>query len=95
MVVSNAYLGFPSLGLEETGFSGKTHPHVMMWGYKVKEGSKNVVFQVEPRALGVVGVSGTPSYYVLLVSAWILRMEWAWLDCMCLHHKFYVRVSFS
>jgi hypothetical protein len=41
----------------------------------VKKGSKNIVLQVEPRALGVVGVSGALSYGVLLASAWILRME--------------------
>ncbi len=28
----------------------------------MREGSKNVVFRVEPRALGVVGVSEVPSY---------------------------------
>jgi hypothetical protein len=45
--------------------------------------------------LGVVGVSGVPSCGVSLASAWILQMEWAWLDCMCLHHKFYDSGSFS
>ncbi len=39
---------------------------------------------LEPRVLGVVGVSGASSYSVPLASAWILRMEWAWLDYMCL-----------
>jgi hypothetical protein len=29
MVASSAYLGFPGLGLKESGFSGKTHPHVV------------------------------------------------------------------
>jgi len=29
MVVSNAYLGFPSLGLEESGSFGRTHPRVV------------------------------------------------------------------
>jgi hypothetical protein len=61
----------------------------------VRKGSKNVVLQVEPRALGVVGVSGTISYGVLLASAWILKVEMAWLDCMCLHHEFYDNRSFS
>jgi hypothetical protein len=32
MVVSSAYLGFPSLGLEESGSSSKTHPHVVSGG---------------------------------------------------------------
>jgi len=39
--------------------------------------------------LGVVGVSGAPSYGIPLTSTWILQVEWAWLDYMCLHHKFY------
>jgi hypothetical protein len=29
MVVSSAYLGFLGLGLEESGSSGRTHPHVV------------------------------------------------------------------
>jgi hypothetical protein len=33
--------------------------------------------------LGVVGVNGALSYGVSLASAWILQVEWAWLDCMC------------
>jgi hypothetical protein len=41
-------------------------------GYKMKESSKNGVLQVEPRALGIVGVSGDSSYGVLLGLAWIL-----------------------
>ncbi len=60
----------------------------------MREGSKNVVLRVEPRALGVVGVSGAPSYGVPLASAWILQVEWAWFDCMCLHHEFYDNISF-
>jgi hypothetical protein len=32
MVVNSAYLGFPSLGLEESDFSGGTHPHVVSGG---------------------------------------------------------------
>ncbi len=32
MVVSSAYLGFPGLGLEESGSSNKTHPHVVSGG---------------------------------------------------------------
>jgi hypothetical protein len=60
----------------------------------VRKGSKNVVLQVEPKALGVVGVSGALSYGVPLASTWTLRMEWAWLDCMCLHHEFYDSRSF-
>jgi hypothetical protein len=61
----------------------------------MKEGSKNVVLRVELRTLGVVGVSGASNYGVSLASAWILRVEWAWLDCMCLHHEFYDSRSFS
>jgi hypothetical protein len=38
----------------------------------VRKVSKNVVLRVEPRALGVVGVSGAPNYGVPLESAWIL-----------------------
>ncbi len=61
----------------------------------MRKGSKNVILRVEPRALGVVGVSGALSYGVPLASAWILRVEWAWLDYMCLHHEFYDIRSFS
>ncbi len=61
----------------------------------MREGSKNIVLQVEPRTLGVVGISGASNYGVSLASAWILRMEWAWLDYMCLHHEFYDNISFS
>jgi len=32
MVVSSAYLGFPGLGLEDSGFFGRTHPHVVGGG---------------------------------------------------------------
>jgi hypothetical protein len=60
----------------------------------VREGSKNVVFRVEPRALGVVGVNGVPSYGVPLASAWIFQVERVWLECMCLHHEFYDSRSF-
>jgi hypothetical protein len=59
---------FPHLGLKESGSSGRTHPHVVSGGYSVKEGSKNVVLRVEPRALGVVGVSGAPNYGVQLAT---------------------------
>ncbi len=65
-------------------------PSCCEWGYKVREGSR-----IEPRALGVVGVNGAPSYGVPLASAWILKVKWAWLDCMCLHHEFYDSRSFS
>ncbi len=68
MVVSNAYLGFLGLGLEENGSFGKTHPHVVSVGL-VKEGWKNVILRVEPKVLGVVGVSGALSYGVSLTSA--------------------------
>ncbi len=34
MVMSSAYLGFPGLGLEESGSFGKTHPHVVSGGIK-------------------------------------------------------------
>jgi hypothetical protein len=61
----------------------------------VRKGYKNVVLRVKLRTLEVVGVSGTPSYGVPLTSAWILRVEWAWLDCMCLHHEFNDSISFS
>jgi hypothetical protein len=61
----------------------------------MRKGSKNVVLRVEPRMLGVIGISGAPSYGVSLASASILQVEWAWLDCMCLHHKFYDSRYFS
>jgi hypothetical protein len=61
----------------------------------VREGSKNVVLQVEPRTLGIVEVSGTLSYGVPLASTWIPQVEWAWFNYMCLHHKFYDSRSFS
>jgi hypothetical protein len=60
MVVSSVYLGFPGLGLEESGSSGKTHPHVVSGGIKCVR---------DPKALGVVRVSGALSYGVLLASA--------------------------
>jgi len=34
MVASSAYLGFLGLGLEESGSSGRTHPHVVNGGIK-------------------------------------------------------------
>ncbi len=34
MVTSSAYLGFPGLGLEESGSFGKTHSHVVSGGIK-------------------------------------------------------------
>jgi hypothetical protein len=40
MVMSSAYLGFPSLGLEESGSSGRTHPHVVSGGIKCEKGLK-------------------------------------------------------
>ncbi len=40
MVVSSAYLGFLGLGLEESGFSGRTHPHVVSGGIKCERGLK-------------------------------------------------------
>jgi hypothetical protein len=40
MVVSNAYLGFPGLGLEESGSSGKTHLYVVSGGIKSEKGLK-------------------------------------------------------
>jgi len=65
-------------------------PTLMLWmGYSVKESSKNVILWVELRVLGVVGVGGASSYGVLLPSACILWVEWAWLDYMCLYYKFY------
>jgi hypothetical protein len=62
MVASSAYLGFLGLGLEESGSSGRTHPHVVSGGIKCERGLK------EPKALGVVGVSGASSYGVPLAS---------------------------
>ncbi len=38
MVTSSAYLRFPSLGLEESGSSGMTHPHVVSGGIKCVKG---------------------------------------------------------
>jgi len=32
MVANSAYLRFLGLGLEESGFSGRTHPHVVNGG---------------------------------------------------------------
>jgi hypothetical protein len=61
----------------------------------VKEGSKNVVLRIEPKVLGVVRVNGISNYGVPLASAWILQVEWVWLDCMCLHHEFYDSRFFS
>jgi hypothetical protein len=92
MVVNSAYLGFPGLGLEENGSFGRTHPCVVSEGYSMRKDSKNVV---ELKVLGVVGISGASSYGVPLASAWILRVEWAWLDYMCLHQEFYDSRSFS
>jgi len=40
MVASNAYLGFLGLGLEESGSSGRTHPHVVSEGIKCEKGFK-------------------------------------------------------
>jgi hypothetical protein len=45
--------------------------------------------------LGIIGVSGVSNYGVPLISAWILQVEWAWFDCMCLHHEFYDSRTFS
>jgi hypothetical protein len=40
MVVNSAYLGFLGLGLEESGSSGRTHPHVVNGGIKCVKGLK-------------------------------------------------------
>jgi hypothetical protein len=40
MITSSAYLGFPSLGLKESGSSSKTHPHVVNGGIKCERGVK-------------------------------------------------------
>jgi hypothetical protein len=40
MVTNSAYLGFLGLGLEESGSSGKTHPHVVSGGIKCERGLK-------------------------------------------------------
>jgi hypothetical protein len=45
--------------------------------------------------LGVIKVRRVLSYGVQLASAWILLVEWAWLDYVCLHHEFYDNRSFS
>jgi hypothetical protein len=37
MVVSNAYLGFLGLGLEENGSSSRTHVHVVSGGIKCEK----------------------------------------------------------
>jgi hypothetical protein len=38
MVTSSAYLRFLGLGLEESGSSGRTHPHVVNGGIKCERG---------------------------------------------------------
>jgi hypothetical protein len=40
MVASSAYLGFPSLGLKDSGSFGRTHPHVVSGGIKCEKGLK-------------------------------------------------------
>jgi hypothetical protein len=40
MVANSVYLGFPALGLEESGSSGRTHPHVVSGGIKCERGLK-------------------------------------------------------
>jgi hypothetical protein len=40
MAASNAYLRFPSLGLEESGSFGRTRPHVVSGGIKCVRGFK-------------------------------------------------------
>ncbi len=40
MVVSSAYLGFPSLGLEESGSSGRIHSHVVSGDIKCERAQK-------------------------------------------------------
>ncbi len=40
MVTSSAYLRFLGLGLEESGSSGRTHPHVVSGGIKCEKGFK-------------------------------------------------------
>jgi hypothetical protein len=42
MVTNNAYLGFVGLGLEESGSSGRTHPHVVIGGIKCERGLKEL-----------------------------------------------------
>jgi hypothetical protein len=42
MVASGAYLGFLGLGLEESGSSGRTHPHVVSGGIKCVRGLKEL-----------------------------------------------------
>jgi hypothetical protein len=63
MITNSAYLRFPGSGLQESGSIVRTHPHVVSGGIKCERGLK------EPRALGVVGISGAPSYGVPLASA--------------------------
>jgi hypothetical protein len=40
MVANSAYLGFPYLGLKDSGFSSRTHPHVVSGGIKCERGLK-------------------------------------------------------
>jgi hypothetical protein len=40
MVASSAYLEFPNLGLEESDYSNRTHPHVVSGGIKCERGLK-------------------------------------------------------
>ncbi len=40
MVANSAYLGFLGLGLEESGSSSRTHPHVVSEGIKCEKGFK-------------------------------------------------------
>jgi hypothetical protein len=42
--VSSAYLGFPSLGLEDSGSLGGTHLHVVSGGIKCERGLKELRF---------------------------------------------------
>ncbi len=42
MHVKVAYLGFLGLGLEESGSSGRTHPHVVSGGIKCERGLKEL-----------------------------------------------------
>jgi hypothetical protein len=42
MVASSAYLGFLGLGLEKSGSSGRTHPHVVNGGIKCERRLKEL-----------------------------------------------------
>jgi hypothetical protein len=46
MVMSRAYLRFPGLGLEESGSSSKTHPHVVNGGIVCERAQRTQFFEL-------------------------------------------------